>query len=335
MESSTQASSRPLFVNWIGYHGRSGDLATNLGARDVYITGGTGNRALRYIRQWRQTTACLRREQPTTVFVMQPPVIALWASRLGAPRGARIIADLHTGVFTDPKWKWAWKGILRSQRRRGDAVIVTNESLASVCRKHGVQTFVLDDAVPRRVGTAPRSLSNAALNSLRPEEYVLVPLAYAADEPLDEILDAAAIDHSRTWVLTGKAPTSLKSKAPRNVLFSGFVTREDYDWLAAHAGAILACTTEEDTMQRAGYEAVSWERPLVTSRMRVLVSYFGDSAVFANPTADSLSLSVKEAFDNRVELIKAMERLGDQKRIEYAAAIEAVKDYVANGDGRY
>lgn len=327
------APAKQLFVNWIGYHGRSDDLAKSVEASVIYITGGTGNRLLRYIRQWFETTNIIKRERPQTVFVMQPPVMALWASRWAAPKGARIVVDLHTGVFTDPKWKWAWKGILRSQRRRGDAAIVTNEYLAATCRQYGVKTFVLDDAVPRRVGEQTAPVDDTRLELLVPDEYVLVPLAYAADEPLDEILHAAKADAARTWVFTGRAPASIRQKAPSNVVFSGFVSRAGYDWLAANAGAILATTTEEDTMQRAGYEAVSWERPLVTTRSRVLVEYFGDSAVFADPTSASLLSAVREGFARREELIDSIVTLGERKRDEYDDAIESVRAYVNGQDG--
>lgn len=333
VEKTAHASARHLFVNWIGYHGRSDDLAKSLEACVIYITGGTGNRVLRYIRQWFETMRIVSREQPQTVFVMQPPVMALWASRWAAPKGARIVVDLHTGVFTDPKWKWAWKGILRSQRRHGDVAIVTNESLAARCRDYGVQTFVLDDAVPRRVGEETMHVEEAKLQVLVPDQYVLVPLAYAADEPLDEILHAATADAARTWVFTGRAPASVRHKAPPNVVFSGFVSRADYDWLAANAGAILAATIEEDTMQRAGYEAVSWERPLVTTRSRVLVKYFGDAAVFADPTSASFLSAIRDAFERRDELIDSIVTLGERKRDEYDDAIASVRAYVNGSDG--
>jgi len=327
------ASACQLFISWIGYHGRSDDLAKSLGARDVYITGGAGNRVARYIKQWRETTRIVRHERPEAVFVMQPPVVALWATYLSAPRSSAIIADLHTGVFTDPKWKWAAKWILRAQRRRGDAVIVTNESLAATCRNLNVTTFVLDDAVPRRVGEAKARVDAVSLESLSADDFVLVPLAYAADEPLGEILAAAAQDPDRTWVLTGKAPASIRANASRNVLFSGFVSRDDYDWLAAHAGVVLACTIEENTMQRAGYEAVSWERPLVTTRTQVLVDYFAEAAVFADPNAGSVLGAIHDAFSRRAELIGAMSELGARKRGAYETAIRDVRDYLSRTRG--
>ena len=333
MGSYADASDSHLFVNWIGYHGRSDDLARNLGARDVYITGGAGNRLRRYIKQWRETTRTVRSERPETIFVMQPPVLALWATYLSAPKSSAIVADLHTGVFTDPKWKWAARWILRSQRRRGDAVIVTNDALAATCREANVKTFVLDDAVPRRVGGTKSHVTDSKLEFLNADSYVLVPLAYAADEPLEEILAAAARDGARTWVLTGKAPASVQEIAPNNVLFSGFVSRDDYDWLAAHAGVVLACTTEENTMQRAGYEAVSWERPLVTTRTQVLADYFGDAAVFADPDAASIFASIQEAFSRHAELVSEMSKLGVRKRGEYETAIRNVRDYMSAEGG--
>lgn len=314
-----------LFVSWIRFHGRSDDLARDLPARAEYITGGSGNRIVRYVRQWRETRRLLKQTGADVVFVMQPPVLALWAVIAAARKSTHVIADLHTGVFTDPKWSWAAKGTLRLLRKHSRAAIVTNESLASRCRSAGVDTYVLDDAVPRRVGTAKDLLQTDALKILSADEYVLVPLAYAADEPLDEILEAAATDAGRTWVFTGQAPDHVRRKASTNVLFSGFVSNDDYNWLAANAGAILACTTEEDTMQRAGYEAVSWERPLVTSKTGVLVDYFGEAAVFAAPTAASLLDATRAAFEDRDALIGRIAELGQRKREEYEGTLGGLR----------
>lgn len=317
-----------MFVNWIDHHGRSEDLAAQLSARAVYITGGSGNRIIRYFRQWRETVRIVKQASPTAIFVMQPPVLALWATQTAAPKNALIVGDLHTGVFTDRKWAWAATGILRSLRRRGGAVIVTNESLARRCRSAGTTTHVLDDAVPRRVGSQPRHFSAESLSGLRADKYVLVPLAYAADEPLEEILAAAGSDTNLTWVFTGRAPDAVRAKAPKNVRFSGFVSKEDYNWLAANAGVIVACTVEEDTMQRAGYEAVSWERPLVTSRTEVLVDYFGDAAEFAAPISVELAAAVRRAFESRASLIESISDLGVRKRREHDDAIENLRSHV-------
>lgn len=320
---------RWLFISWIRFHGRSNDLALQLRARAEYITGGDGNRIVRYFRQWRETKRLLNRTDPDVVFVMQPPVLALWAVHAAVHKNVLVVGDLHTGVFTDPKWSWAARATLRALRRRDGAAIVTNESLAGRCRDAGVNTYVLDDAVPRQVGTAPSAPESQELEVLEPSKYVLVPLAYAADEPLDEILAAAESDYLRTWVLTGRAPDSVQRKAASNVRFTGFVSNDDYDWLAANAGAIVACTSEEDTMQRAGYEAVSWERPLVTSKTRALVDYFEDAALFAEPTSTALVAGVNAAFEWREALIDRMADLGKRKRTEYDAAIEELRGSIS------
>lgn len=320
---------RWVFVSWIHFHGRSNDLAFQLRARAEYITGGGGNRIGRYFRQWRETVRLMKRTDPDVVFVMQPPVLALWAVRAAVPKDAFVVGDLHTGVFTDPKWSWAARATLRALRRRNGAAIVTNESLAGRCRSAGVETYVLDDAVPRRVGSAPVVTEADELKILEPNTYVLVPLAYAADEPIDEILAAAENDSRRTWVLTGRAPVAVQRRAAHNVRFTGFVSNDDYNWLAANAGAIVACTSEEDTMQRAGYEAVSWERPLVTSKTRALIDYFEDAALFAEPTSKALVAGVNTAFERREALIRRMADLGKQKRAEYDAAIQELRGSIS------
>lgn len=125
-----------IFVSWIRHHGRSAGLAAALGIDSFYITGGSGPAPLRYLRAWRETARLLRQRKPQSVVVMQPPIVALLSVAISTPRSTMIVGDLHTGVFTDPKWKWALRLTMRVLRKRGIAV-VTGTELANRTRAYG------------------------------------------------------------------------------------------------------------------------------------------------------------------------------------------------------
>lgn len=287
------AERRALFVSWIGFHGRSAGIAKALGIRSEFITGGTGPAPLRYLRAWRETARLLKRERPSTVIVMQPPIVALLCVAFRTPRSVRIIGDLHTGVFTNPKWKWALALTMRILRRRGSAV-VTGAALAERTRAYGVDVLELHDIIDEPIVVSD-ALDDPKLATVLEREYVLVPLAYSFDEPVDALLTAAEAAPEVNWVLTGRAPEHVVTRAPENVVFPGFVSRDDYRRLVKSATVMAALTTQEDTMQRVGYEALGEGKALVTSSTAVLREFFADAALYVTPDALSIEKQVREA----------------------------------------
>jgi glycosyltransferase involved in cell wall biosynthesis len=253
---------------------------------------------------------------------MLPPTPALLSVALSR-RDLRIAGDLHSGVFNDPKWSWALGLTLQILKKRGVA-IVTNESLARICRQHGVDTIVLHDMIEDFDGPTP-----GAPRGLEARQYVLFPVTYAPDEPIDAVLSAAAASPDVVFVLTGNAPERHQSSAPSNVIFTGFVSQSEFIALLRNAGAVAALTTRENTMQRAGYEALSASVPLIASSTRVLEEYFGDSAVFTDSSAEGLGNAVREVLRDREERIKRVKNLKALRQTEQAAAIDKLRDWIS------
>lgn len=320
---------RALFISWVPFHGRSDGIARSLGIRGWFGDGGSGPAAIRDMRRWRQTSRLLRDERPEVVIVMQPPVIALWCVWWHARRArARIAGDLHTGVFTEPSSRIAMRHTLRLLGRHGLA-IVTNDGLRSIADEHHCPALVLHDRIEV---TEPDSSppDNPTLADLADEKFVLVPLAYAHDEPVDEILGSARATPDLRWVLTGRPPRAVVAKAPPNVVFSGFVSDADFLRAMSRAGVVVAMTQHEYTMQRAAYEALSLGRPLVTADTAVLSEYYSGAAELVGPRADYIAHGVRRALadDTASERMKALRgrRIEEQEH-----ALNALRHWVSAG----
>ena len=317
--AGSSTSARTIFISWVRFHRRSQGIADALGIDSHYIYSATGGALRRYASQTRDTARILRQTRPATVILMQPPVSALLVLRvLTLFRKTRIIGDLHSGAFLDPKWRWATGLTLWLLRGRHGA-IVTNEPLARIARERSVRTLVLHDLVHP---TSANSEASGVVGNEADRPVVLVPLAYANDEPVKEILAAARQVDNATWVLTGKAPNSVRDQAPPNVRFSGYVTNEEYDSLLHHAAVAVALTTRDYTMQCVGYEAMSAAKPLVTSNTESLREFFGRSAVYAEPTAAAISSAVQEALRRRTELEDLMTDSRNRQVTEQTKALE-------------
>lgn len=191
----------------------------------------------------------------------------------------------------------------------------------------GLRAIVLDDLVEvRELDLSP--WEDKALGDKLRNGYVLAPLAYAHDEPIGELLRAAEMTPDLTWVFTGHAPKSVRQSASSNVVFSGFVSNHDYVRLMSQAEVVLAITTNEDTMQRAGYEATSFARPLVTSDTRVLRDYYEGFAEICPPQAEALVEAVKRAHSD-AGAASRMARLRAQKISEHKIAIRTLEEWIA------
>jgi glycosyltransferase involved in cell wall biosynthesis len=310
------------FVSWVHHHGRSAAIARYLGLEPVWAPAWTRRRPapVRYLAATVLTAKALLRTTRGPVIVMLPPTPALLVVLLSRfVRRGRVMADLHSGVFLYPRWRRLLRPTLRLLRRH--AAIVTNESQAEICRRAGIETYVLDDPLVPAPFPAPE-----------PEDrYVLAALSYEYDEPVSEMLQAARDHPDVRFVFTGSAPEDVIRAAPPNVEFSGFVPREEFVQLLRGAGVVLALTTEQDTMQRAAYEALEQVVPVVTSDTQVLREYFGDAAVFAQPTRTGIGGALEDALARGPELRRRMLDLRNGKLDQQDKTLVRIAGYLEAG----
>jgi glycosyltransferase involved in cell wall biosynthesis len=300
-----------VFISWIPYHGRSAALAHLLRIRAEFVWPSQARLSVigRYFYQTIATVRLIRRERPPVVVVMLPPAPLLIAAFIGRRRGTKLVADLHTGFFLNPKWRWATALSLRLLR--SCTVLVTNQELAAECTHRGVQAIVVHDPLEDRTDLAERG---------DPDITVFCPLSFANDEPVDAVLAAAAMLPHVTFALTGSAPAEVQQRAPRNVVFTGYLPHDEYWRRLALARVVVACTTRDATMQRAGYEALMCGVPQVTSNFKALGDFLGPAAYYAEPTPESLARGVTDCIDNnqlyRTAARKVLaERIAEQQEI--------------------
>lgn len=309
-----------LFVSWVRHHGRSARVAELLGIDAAFVAvGRSGDRRsvpIRYARQALQTASLLRARRPRVVVAMGPPLTFVALAR-ALHRGVFVL-DAHTGAVLR-------NGEVRREflalARRSDVVVVASEGLAArLATDHGVHALTVHDPVlePQQ---APASIS---------PRTVVFPASWRADEPMDALLAAARLLPDVEIVITGR-PTA--TDVPSNVRLSGFVDDHEYEALVSGAGAVLALTTRAQTMQRAGYEAMAYGRPLVASDTDVLREFFTAGTVFAQPTADSLAAAITDALARGADLAREMAVLREHRRVEDDRSIGVLRDAIERARG--
>lgn len=293
-----------LFVSWIRHHGRSEELAEALGAECAFVAVGQLNRRatapLRHSWQALVTVLLLVRRRPRVLLVMAPPaLLVLLGLAWRRLTGARLVVDAHSKAAVGTTWS-------ARLARRADLVVVTLPELAA-----GFPRAVALHDPPAVAAVAPR------------HDEVVFPASWYADEPVAELLAAAAALPDVRFAVTGRPPAG--QAVPVNVRLTGYLPRAELLALVAGAPVVLALTTRESTMQRAAYEAVAAGRPVVASDTRALRGYLGDAAVYAG----DLCAAVREALARGPELELAVARTRELQADAFAAGLTRVAEALA------
>jgi glycosyltransferase involved in cell wall biosynthesis len=309
------------FIVWASRHRgtRSSWLAGELGIRDVRFLGpdntGSGLPAalLKYPSLLVKTTLLLAARRPKVVFVQCPPSYAGWVvAAYAAVTDAAVVIDAHSQLFQRPIWQRpAW--VVRRMARRSAAILVTDEFWAAKVRSWGGHAIV--------VPSIPAMLQPGVPPPLAPSRaHVAVVQSASADEPLREILMAAASMPEVTFHVTGctNKLAALIRTAPGHVRFTGLLDEPTYLGLLASVDAVVSLTTRDHTMQSAATEALMLGTPILTSDWPILRDYFPRGAVLTDNTVSSIEAGLRRLLAERDAYRSAMLDLRAERTARWA-----------------
>lgn len=274
-----------VFLAWGAVRGRSVEIARALGGDAVSLYApGEGRRphvAWRYLHGAFATAWRLRR-RPAFVIVTSPPIFAgLVAYACGRLLGFPVALDSHPGAFGAQGDELS-RRLLRLHRhlaRRVAFSLVAAEPWAAIVRSWGGRPVIVHEAP---------MLEPLPLPPSRERLRVLYVGRFAGDEPIAAVLEAAAAVPEVELLVTGDpsaCPASLRTGAPANVRFVGFLDEARYREAIRSCHGVLTLTTEPASVMRAAYEAVYAARPLVVSDWPVARETFPCAVHVANDAA--------------------------------------------------
>lgn len=262
--------------------------------------GGKFSKLIGYVKQSLATIQLVRTSKPDVVWVQLPPtfiVHLLLSWRLLSTRKFKIVLDCHNAALRAP---WLSIPFYAPACRVSDLVVVHNSEVLRdfpIPLGAGKQPLVLEDP-PSNFLSGPTSSS--------PEAFVLVPCSFHDDEPIEMILATARRTPDIHYKITGRlakarAKGYLKH-VPDNVLFTDFVSEEEFNTLLHSCSVVAGLTTYEGIQLSVASEAIGAGKALVLSSTRVLKSMFADCALFFANTEDDFASAVVLAMKNRVQM---------------------------------
>jgi glycosyltransferase involved in cell wall biosynthesis len=284
---------------------------------------------LKYILQALRTFAVLFKERPAAVHVQNPPfVCGLIVYLYTLLTGAKYVLHYHSAAFGSV-WDWALP-LQKFLARHAVTNIVTNQHWAAVIHSWGAHALVMFDPF--------LDLPQAEPFPVEPGFNVAFISTFAADEPIEEVLQAAALLPDVHFYITGdtrKKPAAFFANVPSNVTFTGFLDPyRHYPGLLRAADGILVLTTRDHTLQLAGCEAVAVGKPLITSDWPYLREVFAKGTVYVGNSAESIRDGILEMRQRHAELMTGIIALRRESQREWKLRLSQLNQMIGVSNGK-
>jgi glycosyltransferase involved in cell wall biosynthesis len=322
---------RVVFIVWAPYSPRSKNLSERLDAH-LYLISYKFKRKIysiiKYPLLFVKTLYILKREKPEIILCQSPPIFCALAAMvyqyLTGKKNSAVLIDAHTQSFDKP-WSY-FKALNRLALRRASMVIVTNVELQSkVLLNYGINSIVLEDRIPD-FDMSP-SAGYQKTNTKEKDDddnnlffKVVVISSFAADEPLENVLDSAEDLTDVKFFITGdksKADKQFLKRKLNNVVFTGFLEHDAYISLLQNVDTIIVLTKRDRTMLAGAYETLALEKPLITSNWVPLKQYFNKGAIHVDNSSDEIKQAIKTVQRKKEALAKDMHQLKIEKINEW------------------
>ncbi len=322
-----------VFISWAPYCSRSDNIARELNGKSFMVYyGSLGSNyitiSFKYFLQALDTIKILVRERPQIVFCMTPPIftsLPAWLYTKIFKKGGYVL-DYHTAAFVMGIYRKLYS-IQGFFARRSLLNIVTNDVLKKEIDNWGAESFILGDI---RV----RFEKIAEFQNFKPGFNIAFVGRYSPTEPLDILFDAAKYlrEYGVNFYVTGSlkdAPREAIEKCPENVYLTDFLEDPVYGGLLNDSDAVMSLCTNDNTMQRGAYEAMSLETPIIISDWDLLRRTFSKGAVYVKNDVESIIEGVKKMlkyhnlYSEEIRLLKEQRaRVWENKKEELLYRIE-------------
>jgi len=248
MKDASVPKQKRVFITWDDHGSRASSLAFYLGAENHYVrslrTRSMALAPIKYALNAVRTWSILARGKPGVVFIAAPPVFAVLSVWMYCRfHDCAYVIDTHCGTFMDRRWA-RFLRLHRFLAKRALVNILHNRTLMGRVGEWGAAAMDMGDVLYR--------LPTARVFGFRSGLNVVFVSTFSADEPLDEVLEAAGKLADVNFYVTGRSdriPEDVLRKAPPNVVFTGYLEDEDYHALLKGSDIVVSLTTNDLTMQ--------------------------------------------------------------------------------------
>ncbi|MFC1773653.1 hypothetical protein ACFL3A_09915 [Pseudomonadota bacterium] len=318
-----------LFIVWRIFQRRAESLAAkfDLSVKYYYFSWEEKtklHKALSYIFKTVLTLRDMFRLKPSIIFIQLPPTPVLYiAIAFCKLTNCKLVADCHNAMIYS---KWLSWPLAKLLLREADTLLVHNQDVENYAKRFQLDAITLHDPLPAltdRVGPDIR-----IQYEFTKEDYVIVPWSFAPDEPIDELIRAAASMPETVFVMTWfaeKLPANIKNNVPSNLVMTGYLNDNDFTAIFAQATAALVLTTREGTQPSGATEAIALSVPLILSDLKTTRRLYDDMPIYIDNSADGIRRGIQQAFTEQDEVKARVLAFKNLLSMRLEAEIEDVK----------
>jgi hypothetical protein len=284
---------------WITWENqiRNKSLSTRLGA-ELHVFSSKRARLVRYAVCVARTIFLLWRRRPSVVFAQNPSIVLTYLLiLLKSPFKYTFVSDAHYAGVMAANGNRLFQKALDFCNRRADFVIVTNEEHGKHVEAAGGRALVCEDPLP--------DLGKYAKPGSEQSKKIFFICSFDIDEPYMDAFEAARIlqeDGYVFWVSGNFNKAGIKPAAWPHVRFLGYMPEAEFYSHFAESQVVVDLTNQENCLVCGAYEAMTLEKPLVTSKTLVLQNYFTGGTVFVDHKPESIASGVRLAYEKKNEL---------------------------------
>lgn len=298
-----------LWISWEN-HRRTDEICDYLSIKPHVIISSRASKA-RYFYLVKETIKKIYKVKPATLIVQNPSIVLTTIAVIFQPLlKYQLIVDAHNEAIEPYTHdNGVVKFIAKFLIRRSKYTIVTNKYLAKIVDENGGRSIVLPDRVPQVGMIESMQLAQDTFN-------IILIATYAADEPIVQIIDAACkLEKKMTLYVTGDFSRLEKSyieSVPSNIIFTGFLTNENYWSYLKSADAIIDLSLKDNCLVCGAYEAVAVATPVILSNSKASVEYFNKGALFTDNSSEDIYSVFLSLINKHADLEVEIEKLGEE-----------------------
>lgn len=289
------------------------------------------NRLVRYLLASFWTLIFIGKERPKVVFGQNPSMgLALLLCIFKPLFGYVLVVDRHSNFMfgvSDCFMKRVFTFVSNMTLKHADMTIVTNDYLRGHVEEKKGCGVVLEDKIP--------SFDSCTKISLQGKLNAVFVTSFSADEPIGEVIDVySKLGDKISLYITGnykKFADYERYSSPEycNIVFTGYLSEEDYQNLLYSADIVICLTKNEHTLTCGAYEGLSLGKPMILSNTETIRAYFFKGAVYADPDRDSIMKSTLACIADYDQLRKDGIELKDELESAWDKRFTAIYNLIA------
>jgi glycosyltransferase involved in cell wall biosynthesis len=318
-------NSDKIFIEWSEYGSRTDSLAHAIGAKPVFIGKINTHRNIlysffTYLPKSFKNFKIIKKNKSRIVFISNSNwVIALVNLIFSNLFGHKIVFDSHSCAF-DHKFIKYPLFLSKYFAKKADLSIITNEVYYNLLTSIGAKALIISD-----IPYEEKLFTNEKME-LSPLFNICYICTYSADEPYKEVFEAARKNEKVKVYVTGDyKKVNIDPNNYPHITFTGFLSNEEYERYLNSVDLIMTLTTRENTMQRAGSEAISVGKPLITSDTKMLRNYFKSGTIFVTCTSKGINDGFNASIKNFQILKEGILKLREERKKIFSSKLEILK----------